>query len=135
MMITVETMELCMIYVCLGVAGIGAIAELLYALTPSGVPAENAKNGYYKLTRYSHCFSIIVLLLIWMVGKKDIIQMVVIGYFCMIFIWLAALLVGVVYLIVQKIRGKGVPAINVAGMGKRCVIRSLIAFLMWWIVI
>lgn len=131
----VENMELYMVYFGLAVAAIGALAELLYSLALSGVPAENAKDGYRELTKYSHRFSIIVLLLMWVVGTEEINQVIVKSYFCMILIWLAALFIGILYLIIQKIRKKGTSAIGVSGMGKRCVIRSFVAFLMWWIVI
>lgn len=131
----VENMELYMVYVCLAVAAIGALAELCYSLTPVGVPAENAKDGYHKLTKYSYCFSIVVLLLMWVIGTEEINQIIVTSYFYIILIWLAVLVIGILYLIIQKIRKKGASAMGVAGMGKRCVIRSLIAFLAWWIVI
>lgn len=136
---SVAKMELYMIYICFGTAVLGAFLEWFYIVLRREVSNDSeVQQSYKRFVGYCHWFSIGVLFLIWIICGKGLNEKIRNFYFYMIIVWGVALLCGVIYLIVERIRkpsDSGLSAGSVAEMGRRCVIRGFVAFFMWWLVV
>jgi hypothetical protein len=92
-------------------------------------------NTYETLVKGCNNFGIIVLAISWIVTTGDFDVLISKSYFIIGISWIISFIVSIVTLIIKHFRKKRTVDSELVKMPKRCLIRCLVAMILWWIVL